>query len=218
MTKLRGHNLSVSLDSYLAGPRQSLESPMGEGGMDLHKWVFNAPAGRRMFGMEPHEQQHPDDAIHDRFIEAGTDNIGATIMGRNMFGPIRGSWDGSDWIGWWEEEPPFHHDVFVLTQHPRDDLTLIGTTFHFVTGGIHEAHERALVAAAGRDIRVGGGASTIRQYLSAGLIDHLHVAVAPVLLGAGEALFADVPLLRERYETTEVVPTEAVTHVVLSRR
>ena len=209
MSRLCVFNYSMSLDGYAAGPDQSLEHPMGVGGMALHTWAFAA--------------MKADSGVDAEHIAARTDNVGATIMGRNMFGPVRGAWEtdplGSEWTGWWGEEPPYHHDVFVLTHHDHDPIPMAGgTTFHFVTDGIHSALARATAAAGGADIALGGGASTVQQYLRAGLIDDLHVALAPVLLGAGERLFEDVDQLAERYEVSSMINSAAVTHMHITKR
>lgn len=214
MGKLRAHNLSISFDGYLAGPGQRLEDPLGRGGSALHEWVFATPFGRRMIGEEGGEAGTDND-----FLERGDTGIGATIIGRNMFGPVRGPWPGDDWRGWWGEEPPYHHPVFVLTHHPRPPLPMEGgTTFHFVTGGIHEALERAREAADPLDVRVGGGALTIQQYLREGLIDELHVAVVPVFLGAGERLFDRLDEGPDGYVCVEFVASQAVLHARFAKQ
>jgi dihydrofolate reductase len=210
MAKVRAHNISTSLDGYAAGPAQDLENPMGIGGHRLHEWVWGTEFGLAMIG-----QQGGSAGIDNDFMRAGVDGIGATVMGRNMFGPIRGEWPDESWIGWWEEEPPFHHDVFVLTHHPRADLELTGTTFHFVTDGLADAVERAKVAAGGQDVRIGGGTATIRACLAAGLIDELHIVVSPVLLGAGERLLGGPET--DGYAVIETVPSDTVTHYRLGR-
>ncbi|MCU1392792.1 MAG: bifunctional deaminase-reductase, C-terminal [Ilumatobacteraceae bacterium] len=212
MTTLRAHNISMSIDGYAAGPAQDLDNPMGVGGMPLHEWVFGCRAGRTMIGLDVDPSMPA--TVDDDFIAAGTDNIGATIMGRNMFGPVRGPWLDSSWTGWWGDEPPFHHPVFVLTHHARPPLEMVGTTFHFVTDGIEAAYARATEAANGADVRLGGGASTIHQAMRAGLLDSLHVAIAPVLLGAGERLLTDV----DGYECTEYISSPAVAHMRITRR
>ncbi|HEX6000035.1 MAG TPA: dihydrofolate reductase family protein [Hyphomicrobiaceae bacterium] len=212
MPRLRVHCYSISLDGYGAGPDQSLDNPLGVGGHDNHKWMLPTRTFRQLFGREGGST-----GVDDDFTARGFANIGAWIMGRNMFTAARGPWDES-WKGWWGDNPPYHCPVFVLTHHPRAALEMEGgTIFHFVTGGIHEALERATAAAGDRDIRVGGGAATIRQYLSAGLIDEMHLAISPVLLGAGEHLLAGLDLPRLGYRVAEHVPTETATHVVLTK-
>ncbi|GAA3155446.1 dihydrofolate reductase family protein [Blastococcus jejuensis] len=203
MTELRVHNFSISLDGYGAGPDQRPDQPLGAGGEGLHEWIF-PPRGRS--------------PVDEDFVQRGVDGIGATIMGRNMFGPIRGDWDGPEWRGWWGEDPPFHHDVFVLTHHARDPLRMAGgTTFHFVTDGIDAALERARAAAGGHAVRLGGGVDTVQQYLRAGLVDELHVAVVPVLLGAGERLFDGLGAALDGWACVEFAPSASVAHVRLRR-
>jgi dihydrofolate reductase len=214
MTRLRVASLSISLDGFGAGPDQSLENPLGFGGAQLHAWAFPTRTFRRtVFGSDAGTT-----GIDDDFIARGFENVGAWILGRNMFGPVRGPWPDESWRGWWGEEPPYHVPVFVLTHHARPPLAMEGeTTFHFVTGGIHEALERAREAAEGRDVRLGGGPATIRQYLREGLVDELHLAIAPVLLGAGERLFDETDLRALGYGCTRHVASEHATHVVLER-
>ncbi len=213
MAKLRVHNLATSLDGYAAGPHQSLEHPLGVGGEALHDWAFATRAFRRVHGMEGGES-----TADEPYLEAAEVNVGATIMGRNMFGPVRGDWGDESWTGWWGDEPPFHHPVFVLTHHARTPIEMAGgTTFHFVTEGIEVARERALAAAAGKDVRVGGGAATIQQYLRAGLLDELHVPIVPILLGGGERLFDHLGEAPPGYRCVELVATPAVAHVRLVR-
>ncbi|MEO6712378.1 MAG: dihydrofolate reductase family protein [Mycobacteriales bacterium] len=207
MPKLRVHNLAMSLDGYVAGPGQGLDTPLGVGGEALHTWVFETRTGKAMMGSDGGET-----GVDDDFLAAGEVGIGATIMGRNMFGPVRGPWPNDEWKGWWGDEPPYHHPVFVLTQHPRAPLEMTGgTTFHFVQDSIGAVLERAFEAAGGNDVRLGGGASTVQQYLRAGLIDEMHVAVVPVLLGAGERLFerSGVPA---GYDRVEFVSSPKVGH------
>jgi dihydrofolate reductase len=202
VTELRVHNLSVSLDGYAAGPAQSEENPLGVGGEQLHEWIFSPDATD----------------VDRRFRALGDEAIGATIMGRKMFGPVRGPWGAEEWTGWWGEDPPFHHDVFVLTHHARDPVPMAGgTTFHFVTDGIEAALDRARVAAGDRHVRLGGGAATVQQYLRAGLLDELHVAVVPVLLGDGERLFQNLGTAVEGWTCVEFIPSAAVAHVRLRR-
>jgi len=214
MSRLRVCSFSVSLDGYGAGVNQSVQDPLGVGGMKLHHWAWGTRTLRKMFGNEGGAT-----GIDDEFAQRGFANVGSWILGRNMFGPVRGPWPDESWRGWWGDEPPYHCEVFVLTHHVRESFSMKGdTTFHFVTGGIHEALERAREAAGGKDVRLGGGVATIRQYLLARLLDELHLAFAPVLLGSGEALFEDIDLPALGYEVTEHVATPAATHVVLSKR
>jgi dihydrofolate reductase len=197
------HNLTVSLDGYVAGPEQSLEHPLGVGGMRLHDWMFAEPVAK----------------VDQRFVDRRTEGVGATIMGRNMFGPVRGGWGGSQWSGWWGDDPPFHHDVFVLTHHAHAPIPMAGgTTFHFATGGIEASLDQAMAAADGQDVVLGGGASAVRQFMAAGLVDELHVAIAPILLGDGERLFEHGHAIPDDYVAAEVTSSPAVAHVVLSRR
>ena len=213
-SKLRVHGFAISLDGYGAGPNQDLKNPLGVGGIALHEWTFATRTFQTMFGKEGGAT-----GIDDDFVSRGFHNIGAWILGRNMFGPVRGSWPDDTWKGWWGDNPPYHVPVFVLTHYPRPSISMAGgTTFHFVTDGIHAALTRATEAANGRDIRLGGGVSTIRQYLRAGLIDEMHMAISPVLLGSGEHLFAGLDLPQLGYRRTEHVPTAGATHVVLSKR
>jgi dihydrofolate reductase len=213
MPRLRVQSFAISLDGYGAGPDQSLDNPLGLGGTALHKWAFATRTFRRMFGQEGGTTD-----IDDAFAVRGFENIGAWILGRNMFGPVRGPWPDESWKGWWGDSPPYHTPVFVLTHHPRSPIEMEGgTVFHFVTDGIDTALARAKEAAGGRDVRLGGGVSTIRQYLLAGLIDELHLAISPVLLGSGEALLAGIDLPQLGYRVSEHVPTEAATHVVLTK-
>ena len=212
-SRLRVNNFSISIDGYGAGPRQTLENPMGEAGMALHEWVFATRSFKQMVGEDGGESGTDND-----LIARGFDNVGAWILGRNMFGPIRGEWPDDNWKGWWGDEPPYHVPVFVLTHYPRPSFTMKGgTTFHFVTEGINAALEQATKAAAGKDIRLGGGVSTIRQYLSAGLIDDMHLAISPVLLGGGEHLLAGIDLPSLGYRCAEYVTSPKATHVVISR-
>lgn len=209
MPKVRVH-VSVSLDGYLAGPDQSLENPLGVGAERLHEWMFATRFGRAMIG----EEGGSEGLDHERLVRAAA-GIGATVMGRNMFGPVRGPWPDEAWTGWWGDTPPYHHPVFVLTHHARPSLEMKGgTVFHFVTDGPLAALERAVDAAGGQDVRIGGGAATIQQYLRAGLVDELHMAVVPVLLGAGERLLSNVP---DTYRCVELVSSPSVAHVVLAR-
>jgi dihydrofolate reductase len=212
MPRLRVHNLAISLDGYVAGPHQSVEDPLGVGGPRLHEWMFATRTGRQMIG-----QSGGEEGLDDGFVAEGFRDLGATVMGRNMFGPVRGPWGDDQWAGWWGDNPPFHHPVFVLTHHPRPPLALGGgSTFHFVTDGIESALAHAFDAAEGKDVRLGGGAHTVQQYLRAGLVDDLHLALVPILLGRGERLFENLDGGPEGYECTEVVASPSVVHVRFS--
>lgn len=213
MTRVRVESFAVSIDGFGAGPDQSLDNPLGVGGMALHDWALPTRTfQRRVFG-----QEGGTTGIDDDFAARGFDNLGAWILGRNMFGPIRGPWPDLDWKGWWGEEPPYHVPVFVLTHHPRPPLQMKGgTVFHFV-GDIHDALAQARAAAGGQDVRIGGGPATIRQYLRAGLIDELHIALSPVLLGRGEPLFAGLDLPVLGYECTAFSASEKAGHLLIRR-
>jgi dihydrofolate reductase len=214
MSKLRVHAFTMSLDGYGAGPNQDLDNPLGVGGVALHEWAFATRTFRQMFG-----SGGGTTGIDDDLAARGFTDIGAWIMGRNMFGPIRGPWPDDAWKGWWGDSPPYHTPVFVLTNHPRTSITMNGgTSFHFVTDGIHAALKRAAEAANDQDIRLGGGVATIRQYLRAGLVDEMHLAISPVLLGSGEHLLVDIDTLKLGYQCTEYTPTKNATHVVLTKR
>jgi dihydrofolate reductase len=205
---------SVSADGYGAGPNQDTDNPLGVGGMALHEWVLPTRTLQKMLFGKDGGTTGPD----DDFAARGIANIGAWILGRNMFGPVRGPWPDDSWKGWWGDEPPYHCDVFVLTHHARAPITMKGdTVFHFVTDGIEAALQRARAAAGGKDVRLGGGVATIKQYLQAGLVDELHLAIAPTLLGSGENLFAGIDMVRLGYKRTEHVTTPAATHIVLSK-
>ncbi|MBH8580483.1 dihydrofolate reductase family protein [Bisbaumannia pacifica] len=214
MSQLRVSCFGLSLDGFAAGPEQSLEHPMGLNGLENQDWQFATTTfQRRVLGREEGEAGPDDD-----FVARGFENVGAWIMGRNMFGPVRGPWQDEAWKGWWGDTPPFHAPAFVLTHHARDPIEMAGgTTFHFVTEGIHGALERAREAAGDRDVRLGGGVATIQQYLRARLVDELHLAIAPVLLGAGERLFAGIDMRALGYRCVERVATDRATHVVLRR-
>jgi len=215
MTRVRVESFTVSLDGYGAGPRQDIDHPLGVGGTDLHQWALPT----RTFQRALFAAEDGTTGIDDDFAVRGFRNVGAWILGRNMFGPIRGPWPDMAWEGWWGKNPPYHVPVFILTHHGRPPLPMEGnTTFHFVTGGIDEALDRARKAADGMDVRIGGGPDTIRQYLRAGLVDELHVAIAPVLLGEGERLFKGVDMRALGYECTQFVASEKATHVVLRRQ
>ncbi len=214
MPKLRVNSFAISLDGYGAGPNQDRDNPLGVGGASLHEWVFATRSFRQMFGKEGGST-----GTDDEFVARGFENVGALILGRNMFGPVRGPWPDESWTGWWGDNPPYHTAVFVLTRHPRAPVAMEGgTTFHFVTDGIEAALQRAMEAANGKDVRLGGGVATIRQYLRAGLVDEMHLAIAPVLLGSGERLLADMDLPKLGYHCTEHVPTENATHIVITKR
>jgi dihydrofolate reductase len=213
MSKLVVRSFGISLDGYGAGPDQNLENPLGVGGESLHDWMVHTRTFQRIMG-----EGGGSTGVDDDFAARGFANLGAWILGRNMFGPVRGPWPDESWKGWWGDVPPYHTQVFVLTHHPRRSLTMEGgTTFHFVTDGIHRALERAREAANGKDIRLGGGSATIKQYLTAGLVDELHLAIAPILLGSGEALFSGIDALKLGYRCVEHVASEKATHVVLKK-
>lgn len=213
MSQVRVDCFSISIDGFGAGLAQDLENPLGVGGLRLHEWMVGTKTFRQMIGKEG-GTTGPDDEITAR----GLSGIGAWILGRNMFGPIRGPWPDNSWKGWWGDTPPYHTAVFVLTTHPRESFTMDGgTTFHFVTDGVHVALERAREAAGERDVRIGGGVSTVRQYLKAGSIDRLHVAISPILLGSGEHLFANIDMLALGYRCSERTATEGALHCVLTR-
>lgn len=215
MTRVRVEGFTISLDGYGAGPDQDLDNPLGIGGTALHQWLLPTRTFQRtLFGKDGGAT-----GVDDDFAARSFHNIGAWILGRNMFGPVRGGWPDESWQGWWGDNPPYHVPVFVLTHHARAPIEMQGgTTFHFVTGGIHEALDRARAAAGGQDVRIGGGAATIRQYLREGLIDELHVALSPVLLGRGEPLFAGLDLPALGYACVESVASDKATHLVLRRQ
>lgn len=217
MSKLRVNAFGISVDGYGAGPDQALDAPMGVGGMALHQWVFGTKTFQNLhIAVSVTGEEAARGGVDDDFAARGFSNIGAWIMGRHMFGPSRGAWPDDGWKGWWGSNPPYHVPVFVLTHHARASLTMEGgTTFHFVTDGIHAALDRAKEAARGKDVRVGGGVATIRQYLAAGLIDEMHLAIAPALLGRGEHLLAGIDTVSLGYKCTEHVASERATHVVL---
>lgn len=210
MGKVRVAGFAVSIDGYGAGPDQGLEHPLGRGGRALHDWFYPTRAFRSMIGQEG--------GTEDRFAEAAMDGFGAFILGRNMFGPAGDDWGGPDWKGWWGDDPPYHAPTFILTHHARPPIEMAGgTVFHFVTDGIEAALARAKAAAGGRDVKIGGGVATVRQYLQAGAIDEMHLAVSPVLLGRGESLFAGLDLPNLGYRVSETVATPLATHLVLAR-
>ena len=214
MTRVRVESFTISIDGYGAGPDQDINDPLGVGGMELHLWLFpTRTLQRSLFGNDDGTT-----GIDDDFAARGFNNIGAWILGRNMFGPIRGEWPDMNWKGWWGDSPPYHVPTFILTHYARPPIEMDGgTTFYFVTGGINEALDRAREAANGKDVRIGGGPDTIRQYLRAGLIDELHIAISPVLLGRGEPLFEGIDLRTAGYECVEFVASGKATHVVLRR-
>jgi dihydrofolate reductase len=214
MSKLRVHNFAISLDGYGAGPSQDLDNPLGVGGEALHDWIVPTRTFQKIIGNEGGQS-----GVDDDFMSRGFVDIGAWILGRNMFGPIRGSWPDNTWKGWWGDNPPYHTPVFVLTNHARPSITMDGgTTFHFVTEGIRAALQRANDAANGRDVRLGGGVSTIRQYLEAGLVDEMHVGISPILLGSGENRRAGINTTALGYQCTEHVATANATHFILTKR
>jgi dihydrofolate reductase len=214
MQKLRVESFSISIDGFGAGPDQSQKNPLGIAGTKLPTWFFPT----RTFQQNVIGKEEGTTGIDNDFAARGFKNIGAWIMGRNMFGPIRGPWPNEDWKGWWGDNPPYHVPVFVLTNHKRKSISMEGgTTFHFVTEGIHSALEQALNSAAGLDVRLGGGVSTIRQYLTAKLIDEMHIAISPVLLGSGESLFSDLDMVSLGYSCTENVSTDKATHCIIKK-
>jgi dihydrofolate reductase len=213
MARVKVRAFALSIDGYGAGADQSLQNPLGVGGETLHEWFYPTRTWRHMLGMEGGSTDVDDD-----FARRSMEGFGAWILGRNMFGPVRGPWPDGSWKGWWGDNPPYHVPVFVLTHHARAPLEMEGgTTFHFVTGGIHEALERARAAAQGRDVRIGGGVSTVRQYLQAGLVDEMHLVLAPTLLGRGEALLAGIDLPALGFRCTQHAGTGQAMHVVLAR-
>ncbi|HET6633085.1 MAG TPA: dihydrofolate reductase family protein [Rhodanobacteraceae bacterium] len=206
-------SFSVSLDGYGAGPDQRLENPLGKGGMGLHEWAFPTATFQKMFGNEGGTM-----GVDNDYAARGFRNIGAWIMGRNMFGPVRGPWPDDTWKGWWGESPPYRTAVFVLSHHARESIEMDGgTTFHFVTDGVRSALDRARDAANGQDVRIGGGVDTIRQFLRERLIDELHLAIAPILLGSGESLFAGMDMVSLGYRCVEHAASENAMHVVLKK-
>ena len=221
MSKLRVNAFSIAIDGYGAGVGQDLANPMGVGGMALHQWVLGTKTFQSMHGDFARSligDQPAREDVDDAFAARGFENLGAWIMGRHMFGPSRGPWPDDGWKGWWGQNPPYHVPVFVLTHHARPPITMEGgTTFHFVTDGIHAALERARAAAGGKDVRLGGGVATVRQYLAAGLIDELHLVISPVLLGKGEHLLAGIDTVSLGYRCSEHAGTAHATHVVLTK-
>ena len=213
MSKVRVAAFSLSVDGFGAGPEQSLNDPLGKRGMELHSWFFRTRTFQQMFGKEEGSTDVDDD-----YAARGMANFGAFILGRNMFGPIRGEWPDDNWKGWWGTNPPYHTPTYILTHYPRPSIEMEGgTTFHFITGGIEEALAQAKAAAGGRDVKIGGGVSTVRQYLNAGLIDEIHFAISPVVLGKGETMFEGIDLPALGFRVSEHVATAHATHVVLAR-
>jgi dihydrofolate reductase len=213
MSKLRVQCFTLSVDGYGAGPRQDRNHPLGQGGEKLHGWFYPTRTFQRMFG-----QEEGAGGVDDDFARRGMENLGAWILGRNMFGPVRGPWPDESWKGWWGPNPPYHVPVFVLTHHARKPIEMEGgTTFHFVTEGIEDALRRAKQAAGPKDVRLGGGVETIRQYLRARLVDEVHLAISPVLLGAGEHLFSGLDLAQLGYQVEEHAATSAAMHLLLRR-
>lgn len=214
MGRIRVEGFSLSLDGFGAGPEQSLQDPLGKRGKELHKWFVGTKTFKAMFG-----QTGGSEGVDDTFAHRSMDGFGAFILGRNMFGPVRGDWPDDNWKGWWGDNPPYHAPTFILTHHAREPIVMEGgTTFHFITDGIHAALERARDAAGARDVKIGGGVSTVRQYLQASLIDELHFAMSPVLLGRGEAMFAGLDLPALGYGVIESTGTDLATHIVLGRQ
>jgi len=213
MSKVKVAAFSVSLDGFGAGPNQSLENPLGVRGHELHKWFFKTKVFQKMYG-------HAEgvEGVDNTFAEKSFENIGAWIMGRNMFGPIRGPWPNNEWRGWWGENPSYHTPVYVLTHHQREPLVMEGgTTFYFITDGIESALKKAKEAAKGKDVRIGGGTQVIREYLKAGLIDELHLVYSPVFLGSGENLFSGIDMPKLGFSVTEKAETADATHIILKR-
>jgi len=214
MPKVRVSSFAVSLDGYGAGPRQSLDNPLGVGGPELFEWFFATRTGHEIQG-----QTGGSTDLDDEWARRGMENVGAWILGRNMFGPVRGPWPDDAWKGWWGEAPPFHVPTFVLTHHPRSSIEMKGgTIFHFVTDGIHSALQRAKAAAKGKDVRIGGGVATIQHYLRAALLDELHLAFRPVLLGSGENLFDGIDITALGYRCSEHVSSARAMHVILTKQ
>jgi len=211
--RVRAAGFSLSLDGFGAGTDQSLQDPLGKRGRELHSWFFGTKTFRSMVG-----EDGGSDGVDERFAHRSMDGFGAFILGRNMFAHSRGEWTSDGWKGWWGENPPYHAPTFILTRYAREPLVMKGgTTFHFVTDGIHAALERARAAAGAQDVKIGGGVSTVRQYLQAGLIDEMHFAISPVLLGQGEAMFEGLDLPALGYRVMESIPTDLATHVVIGR-
>ena len=221
MSRLRVNAFGISIDGYGAGPDQDLTNPIGVGGMALHKWVFGTKTFQKMhadFARPLIGDEIGREGVDDDFAARGFEHVGAWILGRNMFGPMRGPWSDDSWKGWWGNNPPYHVPVFVLTHHARAAITMEGgTTFHFVIDGIDAALQRANEVAQGKDVRLGGGVATIRQYLTAGLIDEIHLVISPVLLGMGEPLLTGIDTVSLGYKCTEHASSHRATHVVLTK-
>jgi dihydrofolate reductase len=214
MTRFRVNAFGISVDGFGAGAEQSLDNPMGVGGLAMHGWAFETKTFRAMHGAEGGST-----GVDEEFAARSFENVGAWILGRNMFGPVRGSWGDESWKGWWGDTPPYHVPVFVLTHYERPPLEMKGgTTFYFVTEGIEEAAKRAAAAAGGKDVRIGGGVSTVQQYLRAGVIDEMHLVVSPVLLGVGEKFFGNLDLVKMGFRVTQKVMSERVMHVVVEKK
>jgi dihydrofolate reductase len=212
MTKVIVSGFALSIDGFGAGPEQSLKDPLGKRGLELHQWFFGTKTFRAMTG-----QAGGSDGVDERYAARAMAGFGAFILGRNMFGPLRGDWPDDEWKGWWGPNPPYHAPTFVLTHYARDPIVMEGgTVFHFVTDGIEAALEKAKAAAGDKNVKIGGGVSTVRQYLKAGLIDELHFAIAPVVLGRGEAMFGEIDLPALGFKVTEHVATEHALHVVFA--
>ena len=213
MTKVRVAGFSISLDGFGAGPEQSLENPLGKRGRELHRWLFGTRMFQAMIGKDG-----GSDGVDQAYAHRSMDGFGAFILGRNMFGPIRGPWPDQSWKGWWGDNPPYHAPTFILTHHAHEPIEMQGgTTFHFVTDGLDSALKQARAAAGAKDIKIGGGVATVRQYIQAGHVDEIPLAMAPVALGQGEALFDGLDLRALGYKTVEHVPTARATHIVLAK-
>jgi dihydrofolate reductase len=222
MSKIKVAAFSISLDGFGAGPRQDIDNPLGVRGLELHNWFFGTDVFKKMHGQDIEEKNGGTQGTDNKIATQAFENVGAWILGRNMFGPVRGSWTASPenaaWKGWWGDDPPYHMPVFVLTHHAREPLVMEGgTTFYFVTDGVQSALEKAKAAAGGKDVRIGGGVSTIRQFLAAGLIDEMHLAMSPVLLGEGEHFFHGMNLHQLGFTSIRTVAGEGTTHVFLKK-
>lgn len=213
MQKIRVANFSISIDGFGAGPKQDINNPLGIGGMDLHQWFFPTDVFQKMHSGKEGETGKDNDYAAGAFR-----NVGAFIMGRNMFGPIRGNWPDDNWKGWWGKNPPFHCPVYVLTNHSRESINMEGgTTFHFVAEGIEKALELAKQSANDKDVKIGGGVNTIRQYMIAKLIDEMHIVISPVILGSGEQLFENIDLIKLGYKCIENTLTKRAMHIILAK-